>query len=887
MKKIQEQIAEKMKELLYPAKGVPVSGGKQLSSGNQYPNEKQINLEEHVKGAATYALDVAYNDDTDVGVCKWGVIDIDENGEHGLNKARQIKEYMETHGFHTTTAFSGNKGYHVYVVCEPVPVEIMKKALRNVKNTFSFKGESIPGDAFRCKPAPCLHQVAGNMSYLFRDEPYSENFGVTDLPDGFYENQLAVLSEITPTPANIVAKLAANDSPLDKPGKSGDVIPELSRLEGDLAPCIKALIDSGGDPAIGTYDKNNLTLAGYCHSKGLPIKAQVQYAKEMAKSSENGPVETTKSFHDKVRHFKSILDTPSVTNDAFKCLYMLRARKTLQFNCIFCRAKPGGVAKSDIFDVKTGYVMETPLAHDLLAYIVQNGRPSEVIAPQIMPSVKYESNYLKGWVFRCNMYRIVLSGINEGVNSGTELSEWMDRNITQKEFLKHFNSDFYEEYARIDSKDPKKESVFREFKDNLIECYKSLQHKTPVGKNEWERLLERAVDFSMRYSISEHAKELCKNTSDRSTDIYTSSSVFTHETTRILSSSQRGTVVPLKDKAVALLEFITGTGSPRVPTPFRVLNDLFGGGFKNGGLYLIVSGPGGGKTTFSAQCADHAAMNGIPVILISMEMSQEELFVNSIARCGDINSAKIMSPYKDIKENVMDQVGEAAGNYLERAEDYLYIIEGDHATSPARIEAIASMVRAQHSMNKDDPLLVVIDYLQLLSTGVEALDYNPNETPKISELAVKTKQLARNNNVAVLAISDVTKDEQEKVISDKEYTLNSTRGSNRIAHAADVVMGLYSENSADEGGKAKTGPWEMYTKKVKDSENAKEFLESMQQATEEIETGGDGATVFSRLELIKNRAGQGRGSQFLLYHRAYHKFEAVELEGQEKAEGRG
>ncbi|MGM0532545.1 MAG: DnaB-like helicase C-terminal domain-containing protein [Bacteroidota bacterium] len=886
MEKIQKEIAEKIKDLFCPPEGIPTMGGKQLAEGNKYPTEKRIDLEKHVSGSSTYALDSFYHDASGTKMCKWGVIDIDENGVDGLNKARQVAEYLEPHGFQMAMAFSGNKGFHVYIVCEPLPAEIMKKALTKVKSMFSFKGEIIPGDAYRCKPAPCLHQVSGNMSYLIKGEPYPENFGIDNLPEGFFEQQLAVLERISPTPANTVAKFAASAEDSAKLKKDEDTVPHLDRLQEDLAPCIKALIDKGGDPTIGTYDKNNLTLAGYCHTRGVAGEAQIQYAEEMARNAENGPVETTKSFDEKIQHFKSILNTPSVKEDSFQCPYMLRARKTLDFNCAFCAARPEGVETRSGND-ESGFTLEEPLARDFLAYIIQRGKPAELIAPEIMPLIKYDSQYIPGGGFRCNLYRILLAGINDGVNHPTKMSEWMDINITRKQFLDYFNGDFKNKYAEIDSNSRKKGAVFMEFKDNLIQCYKDLQHESLVGEEEWEKLRERAVDFSMRYNICFYAEELAGNTTDRSTDIYTSSSAFTHEATQILASSQRGTVVPLKDKAIKLLEFITGTGSPRVPTPFRVLNDLFGGGFRNGGLYIIVSSPGGGKTTLSTQCADHAAINGIPVIVISMEMSQEELFVNSIARFGEINSAKIMSPYDDIKEQVMDQVGEAAEKYLARAEEYLYIIEGDHATSPARIEAIVSMVRAQHNMTQNDPLLVVIDYLQLLSTGVEALDYNSNEAPKISELAVKTKQLARDNNVAVLAISDVTKDEQEKVITNKEYTLNSTRGSNRIAHAADVVMGLYSESSADEGGKAKTGPWEMYTRKLKASENAQEFIENMQQAMEDIETGGDGATVFSRLELIKNRAGQGRGSQFMLYRRAYQKFEAVELEGQEKAEGRG
>ena len=151
---------------------------------------------------------------------------------------------------------------------------------------------------------------------------------------------------------------------------------------------------------------------------------------------------------------------------------------------------------------------------------------------------------------------------------------------------------------------------------------------------------------------------------------------------------------------------------------------------------------------------------------------------------------------------------------------------------------------------------------------------------------MRCKQLARDCGVAVLAISDITKDEQQKSFASKEFTLNSLRGSNRIGHAADTVMALYSESSEAEGGKATDDPWDMCVKKVSSSERAQDFVESVKRAKKDYKTGGDGAAVYARLELIKNRAGQGRGSQFLLYHRAYHRFEPVTLPGQAQAEGR-
>jgi replicative DNA helicase len=475
----------------------------------------------------------------------------------------------------------------------------------------------------------------------------------------------------------------------------------------------------------------------------------------------------------------------------------------------------------------------------------------------------------------------LLKALGNGVTSEASLADWIDRNASKKEELSlFFNPEFIKKYGG-DFTD-----IFNEFKNKALIKYRDLKTASLVDEAIHRENLNRAIERSMRYRIHKRTEALTTASADLEIDIHTSSADCTHDIGNILSTSQQGAVISVEANAEALLEYITGTGAGRVLTPFPMLNDLTGGGFANGTKTALVSPPGGGKSTVSAQIADYAAGQGIPTIFVSMEMSQEQLFVNSLARAASINSSKIMSPYSTIKEAVINQVAEVAETYFKTAGKYLYIVEGGYNTTPARISTMVSKIRADLKMSRNDPFLVVIDYLQLLYTGIEAMDIGPNETQKISELAVRVKQLARDSNVAILALSDVTKEEQKNSNESKELTLNSLRGSNRIAHAADVVIALYSESAQADGGKAKKDPWAVYVKKVESSETAIDVIQSIQNAKQENPIGGEGAAVYARMELIKNRAGQGRGSQFLLYHRAYHKFVPITLGGQEKAEGR-
>jgi len=891
MNQIKTQIVEKLKELMCPPDGIALTGGEQKSKGNQYPNANSIDLDRHVSGQTTFAIDFAYTDAKCNELCLCGAFDLDESGEEGLAKAEKIQKQLAANGIRSLISFSGQKGWHVYVITDPVPKQVMVAVLKKVKAKIPFQGELIPGDGQRCKIAPCLHQVSRKMSYLVGEQPYQNAFGLDDLPDGFYEGQLEILKGITPTPANVVIAFATADQEPQRREISQDMIPDLNKDDG-IPPCIRKLVERGGSPHIGRYDLCNLTLRGYTVAKGLGKKESIELAKKMAENAENGLVPTGKTYAAKVRHFNSTKNAPSLMDAPFSCVYMLGGRPFLDFDCGECPVRPPGVNVHKRGSDRQGetsplLVLEKVIARELMTHIVQKGSPVEPIAPEIMPSNEFATPLLKGAKKAFKVYELLLRAISDGCVSVTGIAKWIDQEIRKVDDLSAYTTMSSDELSDLFNTNNITFAHFHTgFKDGVLELFEKLSSRKLVNDDTWQEMLGRAADLTMRYRLAEKSNALHADILDPAKDIFTTHSEYTNQSTQIVAGTMQGAVAPIGAYAEQLIEDLLGGGAAKTPTPFSDLNGLLGGGFTNGSLTVVVSPPGGGKTTIASQCADFAAQSSTPVIFVSMEMGREQIFHNSLARTIPMNSAKILSPYADIKDTVQNQLAEAAESYFEGIGKYLYIVEGTYDTTPAKIQAMIHTVRTEHKLTKQDPILVVIDYLQLLNTGNELLDTSPNETVKISELAVRCKQLARDCGVAVLAISDITKDEQQKSFASKEFTLNSLRGSNRIGHAADTAMALYSECSEADGGKATADPWDMYVQKVSSSERAQDFVESVKRAKNEHKTGGDGAAVYARLELIKNRAGQGRGSQFLIYERAYHRFEPVTLPGQAQAEGR-
>ncbi len=709
-----------------------------------------------------------------------------------------------------------------------------------------------------------------------------------------HEQQNTILKDITPTPANIMIAIAIEEiEPREKKKNLDIMVPDLEKLQGKLPPCMEGLINNGGSKEIGTYDKNNLKLGTCCNSCGMDKKTAIDHGKALAKASANGPVETKKTEAEKIKHFKSALASPSAKNTPFNCAYIRAAKKELNFDCEKCAARPIGVRITSEKGGTSKKELENSLADSFLAYVIQNGLPKEHVNPWILPGEPYKSYFEDENENRItvsfNYKTVILKAMMEGVSSQAGLANWLDRDIFSTHPVKEYSPGTAKyDYSDWDKKNfaGRRRKTIKELRNNTVTKFAEFEKAVCVNDSEWERILERAVDLTQKYEIHAKSEALQKDIYKEEKDIATLNAEYTHASMEILADSQKNAIIPMSSLAPELIEALMGADRNVIPTPFDTVNSLLGGGFHNGKLYVLVAQPGGGKTTWAAHCADHAARNGVPVIFIPMEMGRDQLFIYSIARLGEINSAKIETNQKEVRGQVESRIVETVEDYFANEGLHMICTEGKFNTSPATIEIAISSVRAMLGLEKADPLLVVIDYLQLLSTGNDQLDFGQNETTKISELAVKVKQLTRDQNVAVLAISDVTKKEQEGSWSNKELSLNSPRGSNRIAHAADCVLALYSEPAHSQGGKAESDPWDVFIEKFKDDAPSREFIERLAEKKESTELGGDGSTVFSRLELIKNRGGQGRGNQIMMYHRSYHKFEPVEIEGHAQAERR-
>ncbi len=859
--------------LIFPPDGLPVRAGEQLKTGNRYPDVRgEPDWAAHMAGRRTYAINPCYPGPDGGDLCKFGVLDIDE-GADSLNKARTLLAVCHAAGLEARAAWSGGKGCHVWLFCEPAPVGVVRAVLAKLRAAVPFQGETIPGENQRAKLPPAFHQEARFWAFWFETLPDTPP-ALENPPTGFLDAQTAILAGVVPTavPALAAYANAGKAEPDREPAPDAAMVPDLGKLGGDRPPCISALVERGAQTALGAWDKNALTLARYVRAAGLSPEAGAALLETLADNT--GPdFPTGKDRDAQRRHWGSIREP-----GPFGCGFVLPARPALGFRCAACAARPPGVKAGankaepgaqgqpgplpdNAPETGAALFLEPALADSLLQLALQAGMPEARIDPAIFPDVALpESDPRTGKPMMAAVHALAWGAIGAGTRTAAAMLNGLDR-----------------------QPEPPGPAVKRA----LAALVTRLLGLSPVPADEAAALVERAADLTARRELLAALGTGTRATNERRPLMNVIGGI--HETTaRLQQTAGAAWGAPLTAYAAELLEGLITIDRPTVATPFEHLNALLGGGLHGGKLYVLAAPPGGGKTTLSCQIADFAAAAGIPTAYVALEMGRGQLFDYALARRLGLNSAKVEARAFQRTERDRAALAEAARDYLETIAPRLSVIEGDWNTTPAALNGWVAQARARFALAAAAPVLVVVDYLQLLNTGDEKLDSGgANETPKVSQVAVLLKQLARDSGAAILALSDVVKSEQSGALKGTEFTLNMLRGSNRIAHAADVVLALYSEAAAADGGKAASDPWDMLGQKFQDSPRARDFTRALDDLRHAHPTGGDAATVRARLELLKNRGGRGRGSQVLLYERAYHRFKGLSVPGQDAAEGRG
>lgn len=207
--------------------------------------------------------------------------------------------------------------------------------------------------------------------------------------------------------------------------------------------------------------------------------------------------------------------------------------------------------------------------------------------------------------------------------------------------------------------------------------------------------------------------------------------------------------------------------------------DRITSGFQKSDLIIVAARPSVGKTAFALNIAQNVACrSSVPVAVFSLEMSASQLVQRMISSEGNIDGYKLRTGKLD-GDNDWNKLTMAMST-LSEAEIYIDDTPGINIYD---IRSKARRLKAEKGLE-----LIVIDYLQLIT----AKNRSDNRQQEISEISRQLKGIARELEVPVIALSQLSRAVEQR--QDKRPMLSDIRESGSIEQDADLVAFLYRDD---------------------------------------------------------------------------------------------
>ncbi len=218
-----------------------------------------------------------------------------------------------------------------------------------------------------------------------------------------------------------------------------------------------------------------------------------------------------------------------------------------------------------------------------------------------------------------------------------------------------------------------------------------------------------------------------------------------------------------------------------LPTHFIDFDRLTGGLHKSD-LLIIAARPGVGKSSFAMSIAyNMAMMNSSSVGIFSLEMGRDQLLQRLLATFTGIDSQRLRTGKVSTQElqTIMDAMGQFSSAPI--------FIDDTPGITVNEVRSKARRLQAESGLD-----MLIIDYLQLMSGSGRR---NDNRVQEVSEISRALTGLARELNIPVLALSQLSRAVEGR--TSHVPMLSDLRESGSIEQDADIVMFIYREEMYD------------------------------------------------------------------------------------------
>ena len=241
-----------------------------------------------------------------------------------------------------------------------------------------------------------------------------------------------------------------------------------------------------------------------------------------------------------------------------------------------------------------------------------------------------------------------------------------------------------------------------------------------------------------------------------------------------------------------------------VPTGFSQLDSMTNG-LHPGQMIIIAARPGAGKSTLALDfCRSAAIRHGLTTAFFSLEMSQTEIVMKLVSAEAGVSLKRIRSGGLD--ESEWDAV---VAKMSEMNDKPLFIDDSPNLTM-MEIRSKARRLKQRHDLK-----MIVIDYLQLMSSGKKV----ESRQLEVSEFSRQIKLLAKELEVPVVALSQLNRGPEQR--KDGVPQVSDLRESGSLEQDADIVLLVHREDMYNRDDPSVKGMADIYVAKHRNGETGK------------------------------------------------------------------
>jgi replicative DNA helicase len=232
----------------------------------------------------------------------------------------------------------------------------------------------------------------------------------------------------------------------------------------------------------------------------------------------------------------------------------------------------------------------------------------------------------------------------------------------------------------------------------------------------------------------------------------------------------------------------SGKAITGVPSGFVDLDGLTSG-FQRAELVVVAARPSMGKTAFCLNIAANAAAEGTGVAIFSLEMSKESLVQRMLTATARVDSHRVRQG--TLRDSDFTQLARAAG----LLQTYQVWIDDTPSITLLEMRGKARRLKIDNDLK-----LIIVDYLQLMRSP----EYSENRVQEISDISRSLKALARELEVPVIALSQLSRASEQRG-GERKPILSDLRDSGAIEQDADLVIFIHRPEYYDREDESKRG----------------------------------------------------------------------------------